>query len=530
MNQAPLTVTGLTAGDKVYDGTTAASLSGTAAISGTTYDVLALVGTAAGVFADDNVGSNIGVTVSGLTLSGTGASNYTLTQQGGLTASITPAPLTVAGLIAGDKVYDGTTAASLSGTAAISGSTYDVLTLVGTAAGVFADDNVGSNIGVTVSGLTLSGTGASNYALTQQNGLTASITQRAIVAIADAQTKQAGETDPALTFVVGGLGLVSGDSLSGALGRALGETAGVYAINQGTLTASANYILSYVGADLTITEAPVETSANTDNTYDPTLYQARIDGDAPPVLNVSFQFSSNTNAPTIGVVTNTTVSSNAPAQTIAPSGGQAELFPPISQFDPAQYTGGTLPDFAPHAGEAAVLAMIARAAENNQQAPAIDKLVNDNVTGWSNLSGPVANHATFGDGNGNNRVPAGGNGFAFSNGTTDVAALLLNGPVMLSGAQPADPAQPKLWLLALSLTDDGKGIVANDPMTGKRVVLSYDPVAKTVGGVVGTVDPESGGLIMLDESLNELGVNGQPAAAVDLLKAFVPTSYFAVSL
>ena len=79
------------------------------------------------------------------------------------------------------------------------------------------------------------------------------IDKRPLTVTADRKTKVYGTADPALTYTVSGL--VSGESLMGALVRETGETAGTYAIRQGTLAASANYALSFTGADFTITKA-----------------------------------------------------------------------------------------------------------------------------------------------------------------------------------------------------------------------------------------------------------------------------------
>jgi hypothetical protein len=68
--------------------------------------------TVSGNFSDRNVGTAKSVTVSGLTLSGTDAGNYTLTQPT-TTGNITAKELTVAGVTAVNKVYDDTTAATL---------------------------------------------------------------------------------------------------------------------------------------------------------------------------------------------------------------------------------------------------------------------------------------------------------------------------------------------------------------------------------------------------------------------------------
>jgi hypothetical protein len=65
-------------------------------------------------FASAKVGTNKTVTVSGLTLTGSASGNYAFTQPT-LTADITPAAVTIAsGLTANNKVFDGTTTATLS--------------------------------------------------------------------------------------------------------------------------------------------------------------------------------------------------------------------------------------------------------------------------------------------------------------------------------------------------------------------------------------------------------------------------------
>ncbi len=177
INPATLTITGVTANDKVYDRANSATLSGSAALSGVIVgDIVTLGGTPAAIFASANVASNIAVTVTGFTIGGAAAGNYTLTQPAGLTASITPAALTITGLTANNKVYDGTSAATLSGTAALSGVIAgDMVTLGGTPAAAFASPDAAANIAVTVTGYTIGGASVGNYTLTQPMGLTANI-------------------------------------------------------------------------------------------------------------------------------------------------------------------------------------------------------------------------------------------------------------------------------------------------------------------------------------------------------------------
>ena len=118
-----LTVTNLVALDKVYDGTTNATLDATnAGLAGVLNgdSVTLVTSNAAGYFADKNVGTNKPVTVTGLGLGGAAAGNYALLDPTNVTANIAAAGLTVSGVTAAAKVYDGTTNAQLNGTAPIS--------------------------------------------------------------------------------------------------------------------------------------------------------------------------------------------------------------------------------------------------------------------------------------------------------------------------------------------------------------------------------------------------------------------------
>jgi hypothetical protein len=246
-----LTVTGLTGNNKVYNRSTAASASGTAALSGIVgSDIVTLTGTPSFAFANVNVGTAKAITTTGYTLSGTNAGNYTLTQPT-LTANITAKPLTITGLTGTNKVYNRTTAASASGTAALSGvESPDAVSITGTPSFTFASDNVGTAIGITTTGYTLAGAAAGNYSLTQPS-LSANITAKDLTITAAAASKASGATDPTLTYSSNGL--LDGGSITGSLARASGETAGVYPITQGTLSAGGNYSISFTGANFVIT-------------------------------------------------------------------------------------------------------------------------------------------------------------------------------------------------------------------------------------------------------------------------------------
>ena len=84
---------------------------------------------------------------------------------------------------------------------------------------------------------------------------TLTISRRTLTVTADPKTKVVGAADPALTYQVTSGSLVNGDALSGSLSRDAGESLGVYAINQGTLTGEPNYSITFIGDSLTIKSA-----------------------------------------------------------------------------------------------------------------------------------------------------------------------------------------------------------------------------------------------------------------------------------
>ncbi len=122
-----------------------------------------------GVFENSNTGIGKTVIISGFTISGTDISNYLLTQPTA-TANITGQNVTITGVTANNKVYNGNTSATLNtGGASLSGViSGDVVTLVTSGAtGAFSNKNIGTDKTVTTSGFTLSGADAAKYLLTQ---------------------------------------------------------------------------------------------------------------------------------------------------------------------------------------------------------------------------------------------------------------------------------------------------------------------------------------------------------------------------
>jgi hypothetical protein len=124
---------------------------------------------------------------------------------------------------------------------------------------------------------------------------------------ADAQSRLYGAVNPALSYVSSGL--VNGDTLSGLLATSATTTSnvGAYKITQGTLAASTNYALSYVGANLSVTAAPLTVTADA---------QSRLYGVANPVL--SYVSSGLVNGDTLSglLATSATATSNVGAYAI----------------------------------------------------------------------------------------------------------------------------------------------------------------------------------------------------------------------
>ncbi len=104
-------------------------------------------------------------------------------------------------------------------------------------------------------------TGGDNYTITFEPA-ELSISQRAITVTAGLVNKIYGDADPELTWAITEGELAYEDALAGGLARVDGEDVGTYAIGQGTLDAGDNYILSFVPAELWISQRPITVSAD----------------------------------------------------------------------------------------------------------------------------------------------------------------------------------------------------------------------------------------------------------------------------
>ena len=152
-------------------------------------------------------------------------------------------------------------------------------------AGLVEGDSLSGGLSTAATGLSSVGsyaidqgnlTASSNYDVTFQEG-TLTVTARPITVTAHAVSRIYGDDNPWFDFSVGGQGLINGDILSGALSTdaTARSNVGSYAIEQGSLGASSNYALSYVGETLMVAPRPIAVRAD---------HLRRDYGDADPVF------------------------------------------------------------------------------------------------------------------------------------------------------------------------------------------------------------------------------------------------------
>jgi hypothetical protein len=248
----PLTVSA--AGqDKVYDGTLSAAVNlSDDRIMG---DDLHTSYTSAS-FADKHAGNNKAVSVAGIALTGTDAANYSFNSTAGTTARITALALGVSA-VTDSKVYDGTTASSVSPTIS-SGSL-----AAGDIAGFtqsFDTPNAGTGKTLNASGSVIDGNGGNNYTVsfaTVTNGL---ISPASLTITANNKSRTYGLANPPLTAHY--TGFVSGENTNVLSGAPLLSTSATQSsppdtypitISVGTLI-DANYNFSFVDGTLTVSQ------------------------------------------------------------------------------------------------------------------------------------------------------------------------------------------------------------------------------------------------------------------------------------
>ncbi|MBN9222865.1 MAG: filamentous hemagglutinin, partial [Mesorhizobium sp.] len=245
-----VTVTATSGQGKTYGDTDPSSLGYTTSSLGSGAALVGALSRASG----EDVGS---YAIGQGTLTNASNSNYDITFVGGTSFSIGKRSVTVTADAGQGKVYGnadplsyGYTTSSLGSGAALVGA---------------LDRAAGEDAGAYAIGRgTLTDAANANYAITYV-GADFTVGRRAITVTADAQSRAQGMPNPTLTYTIGGLGLVGTDTLTGALSTdaTTASAPGSYAIEQGSLAASANYALTYVGADLVVQPANAVPSVDT---------------------------------------------------------------------------------------------------------------------------------------------------------------------------------------------------------------------------------------------------------------------------
>ena len=250
----PVTVTGITANDKVYDGTTDAKLNFSNAKFAGILENDKLTVAAKGMFEKAEAGKQ-NVAISDLELGGDSVANYVLAESGNqaeTTATITAKQVTVT-ITPNGGTYGSVIAAAANLSGAVKGENVPVtLTYTGTA-----------NDGTEYNGTTPP-TKAGTYTITatitdpnyklDADTATAEFTvaKRPATVTPDNKSKVYEEKDPELTYKVSGV--LDGETLEGiTLARAKGENAGKYAITvTADVSANPNYDVTFAEGTFTI--------------------------------------------------------------------------------------------------------------------------------------------------------------------------------------------------------------------------------------------------------------------------------------
>ena len=321
INKAQITISGITAANKTYDGNTTATLDYSNVVFGGIVGDDKLTVTATGAFESAAAGTGKNVAISGLTLGGDSLANYELAATGNqteTTATINKAQITISGITAANKTYDGNTTATLDYSNAVFGGIVGSDKLTVTATGAFESAAAGTGKNVAISGLTLGGDSLANYELAatgNQSETTATINKAALTVTAQDAAITYGEDHSSIlsssytvtgmvngetaSVVTGAMGIENATNLSGA-GKLKADATDLYKFTLGTLTA-ANYDITFVAQDGTDVKALTVNKLDLSATVDFAASKV-YDGTTAVTVNSS---SLNT------VLTNDTVNFNA---------------------------------------------------------------------------------------------------------------------------------------------------------------------------------------------------------------------------
>lgn len=426
--------------------------------------------------------------------------NYAITYING-SLTVRPADIVVSAL-GGTSVY-GTSPLNpgLSATGLKNGEDVSVLTGLSNSFGITNLSNAGSHL-LSVADLLAN----PNYNVTGRSTANWIVTPAQLLYVATPAQRYFGDVDP----IFGGrvTGFVNGETLAGATTGTLRFTTpatresviGTYAIEGSGLSAG-NYVFAQAPGNANALSINVPSVLPASQLAPPSSNTGPFSG----VVNVSFQPTTTSPAisftPASAPVTAPTPASRVASNTerdispaslpdkVAVDSNKAMSFEPISIYDANQYSSFQLPSYAAQASRAAIFTMLGRGTLPDQAATImIDTFWNGTAPDIKGTDSkhPLQSRISFSNGAGEQTTPD-ANGFAIEPGKTNIVELLGRGPVMIGGT-------PGQWLLATGLSRDGKSILANDPVSGKVIALTFDPTTREIGGVAGFYDPKSKGI------------------------------------
>jgi hypothetical protein len=211
-----------------------------------------------------------------------------------------------------------------------------------------------------------------------------------------------------------------------------------------------------------------------------------------------------------------------------PPSADGRVYKPISQYDASQYASNTLPDRVDQAGLATILTIIARADGRELtppiEPPTIDQFFdpakgNADWHGVGTWQNPLAAKVAFAPEP--HAADVGIDTAQPLDDKADLGALLGKGPVILGNTAGT------AWLLAVAVTEDG--IVADDPVTGTRVLLTYDSTTKAIGPIGKVFDATNNKWIDLGDAA-KVGIAQVDDTRVAGLQAFTADKYLTVTL
>jgi O-glycosyl hydrolase len=255
---------------------------------------------AGGKYAISFVPANFAITPAQLTVTANDAS-----KRCGATLTFAGSEFTTSGLVSPDTVTSVTlTSVGAAAAAAVSPPTYPITPSAAV------------------------GSGLNNYTINYVNG-TLTVNPAVLTVTADSgQTKVYGQADPTLTYQASGF--IGGDTaatvLTGTLGRAVGETVGGYAINQGSLSADGKYTISFVSANFAITPAQLTVTAKD---------ASKVYGTTLTFAGTEFRTSTLVSPDTVTSVTLTSVGAAA----------TAAVSPPTYPITPSSAVGSGLDNY-----------------------------------------------------------------------------------------------------------------------------------------------------------------------------------------